>query len=184
MYLFSFAARRHQYRGFWKDETPISHLAGKEIWRWRKAFWNTGCSQIYTVLCIGTMPPSPQETQLLQGTAVCVLNTSDIHMHVKLISALCTGFPCSNSSSQSLFPCCPVACPENGKGHSLGRWTALSVRFLRHWGAFYHKGKQSPSAWEDLELLLAPAGEQVCRKDKKISGNYRKLKGHFQSPTL
>lgn len=139
MYLFSFAARRHQYRGFWKDETPISHLAGKEIWRWRKAFWNTGCFQIYTVLCIGTMPSSPQETQLLQGTAVCVLNTSDIHMHVKLISALCTGFPCSNSSSQSLFPCCPVACPENGKGHSLGCWTALSVRFLRHWGAFYHK---------------------------------------------
>lgn len=177
MYLLSFAAWRHRFRGFWKDAQshpfPIwlvkrSGGGGKHS-ETQAALRSTG------VLCTWHNAPSPQETQLLQSTAVWVLNNSNIHVHVKLIPALCTGFPCSNSRSQSLVPCCSVAWPGNCKWHSLGCWVELTVLFLRHWGAFYHKGKQSPSAWEGLEFLLAPAGEQVCRKDKKMSGNYRKL---------
>lgn len=129
MYPLSFAAWRHQFRGFWKDAQrhpfPIwlvkwSGGGGKHS-ATQAALRSTG------VLCTWHNAPSPQETQLLQSTAVCVLNNSNIHVHVKLIPALCTGFPCSDSRSQSLFPCCSVAWPENCRWHTLGCWVKLTV---------------------------------------------------------
>lgn len=66
---------------------------------------------------LGTMPQVLRKHDCYRTLQCVSLTTRNTPMHIKLIPALYTDFPCSNSGSQSWFPCCPMAWLGNCKWH-------------------------------------------------------------------
>lgn len=99
-------------------KTPISHSGWERDLKAEESILKHNLLSDLQGKCrLGTMPQVLRKHNCYRTLQRVSLVAQNTHMHIELTPALNTGFPNSNSGSQSRFPSCSVAWPGNCKWH-------------------------------------------------------------------